>query len=128
MPAGSVNGVLCKQEGFEEEAAVPLAKMEYGRVGQSYVLLTREPGSMTMGKLGACLQFTVKEIDPSTGAGSLSAACLAASFDAEIVGTTCFAELYGSLQASECKPGTSGHPPKTFLTPSGLDAPVTEHH
>ena len=41
--------------------------MEYGTVGQSYVLLKREAGSMTMGKLGACLQFTVKEIDPSTG-------------------------------------------------------------
>ncbi len=46
---------------------MPLARMEYGTVGQSYVLLKREAGSMTMGKLGACLQFTVKEIDPSTG-------------------------------------------------------------
>ena len=55
------------QEGFEEEVSVPLARMEYGTVGQSYVLLKREAGSMTMGKLGACLQFTVKEIDPSTG-------------------------------------------------------------
>ena len=55
------------QEGFEEETSVLLARMEYGTVGQSYVLLKREAGSMTMGKLGACLQFTVKEIDPSTG-------------------------------------------------------------
>lgn len=55
------------QEGFEEEVSVPLARMEYGTVGQSYVLLKREAGSMTMGKLGACLQFKVKEIDPSTG-------------------------------------------------------------
>ena len=60
--------VFVKQEGFEEETSVPLSKMEYGSVGQSYVLLKREVGSMTMGKLGACLQFTVKEIDPSTGA------------------------------------------------------------
>lgn len=46
---------------------MPLTRMEYGSVGQAYVLLAREAGSMTMGKLGACLQFTVKEIDPSTG-------------------------------------------------------------
>ena len=56
-----------KQEGFEEEVTVPLARMEYGSLGQCYVLLKREAGSMTMGKLGACMQFTVKEIDPSTG-------------------------------------------------------------
>ena len=46
---------------------MPLARMEYGSLGQCYVLLKREAGSMTMGKLGACMQFTVKEIDPSTG-------------------------------------------------------------
>lgn len=57
----------CEQEGFEEELSVPLARMEYGNLGQCYVLLKREAGSMTMGKLGACMQFTVKEIDPSTG-------------------------------------------------------------
>ena len=51
---------------------MPLARMEYGTVGQSYVLLKRETGSMTMGKLGACLQFTVKEIDPSTGARDMA--------------------------------------------------------
>ena len=59
--------LLAVQDGFEEEVSVPLARMEYGTVGQSYVLLKREAGSMTMGKLGACLQFKVKEIDPSTG-------------------------------------------------------------
>jgi hypothetical protein len=52
---------------------VPLVRMEYGSVGQAYALLAREAGSMTMGKLGACLQFTVKEIDPSTGMLALSA-------------------------------------------------------
>ena len=52
---------------------MPLARMEYGSVGQAYVLLAREAGSMIMGKLGACLQFTVKEIDPSTGMLALSA-------------------------------------------------------
>ncbi len=46
---------------------MPLARMEYGSLGQCYVLLKREAGSMTLGKLGACMQFTVKEIDPSTG-------------------------------------------------------------
>ena len=52
---------------------MPLVRMEYGTVGQAYVLLARETGSMTMGKMGACLQFTVKEIDPSTGMLALSA-------------------------------------------------------
>ena len=56
------------QEGLEEEAAVPLARMEYGIVGQSYVLLRREAGAMALGKLGTTLQFTVKEIDPASGA------------------------------------------------------------
>ena len=46
---------------------MPLARMEYGSLGQCYVLLKREASSMTLGKLGACMQFTVKEIDPSTG-------------------------------------------------------------
>ena len=59
--------VVHGQEGFEEEVTVPLARMEYGSAGQCYVLLRREAGSMTLGKLGACMQFTVKEIDPSTG-------------------------------------------------------------
>lgn len=58
---------VCEQEGFEEEVTVPLARMEYGSLGQCYVLLKREASSMTLGKLGACMQFTVKEIDPSTG-------------------------------------------------------------
>ena len=66
--------VPCEQEGFEEEVTVPLARMEYGSLGQCYVLLKREAGSMTLGKLGACMQFTVKEIDPSTGDALLRAA------------------------------------------------------
>ena len=56
------------QDGLEEEAAVPLARMEYGVVGQSYVLLRRFSGAMGLGKLGTTLQFTVKEIDPASGA------------------------------------------------------------
>jgi hypothetical protein len=50
--------------------------MEYGSVGQTYVLLQRAPDSLAMGKLGANLQFTVKEIDPSSGQPPLLA-CLA---------------------------------------------------
>ena len=59
---------MALQEELEEEAAVPLGRMEYGHVGQSYVLLARPPGSMATGKLATTLQFTVKEIDPASGA------------------------------------------------------------
>ena len=60
------------QEEFEQELSLPLARMEYGTVGQAYVLLQRAPESMAVGKLGANLQFTVKEIDPSSGQPHLS--------------------------------------------------------
>lgn len=70
----SVMGVaLCAQEEFEQELSLPLARMEYGSVGQTYVLLQRPPDSLSMGKLGANLQFTVKEIDPSSGMHPLPA-------------------------------------------------------
>ncbi|EIE27371.1 Coatomer, gamma subunit [Coccomyxa subellipsoidea C-169] len=58
---------LSEAEEFEQELSLPLARMEYGSVGQTYVLLQRPPDSLSMGKLGANLQFTVKEIDPSSG-------------------------------------------------------------
>ncbi|CAL8463056.1 g2590 [Coccomyxa elongata] len=58
---------LAEAEEFEQELSLPLARMEYGTVGQAYVLLQRAPESMAVGKLGANLQFTVKEIDPSSG-------------------------------------------------------------
>ncbi|KAK9907459.1 hypothetical protein WJX75_004057 [Coccomyxa subellipsoidea] len=58
---------LSEAEEFEAELSLPLARMEYGSVGQTYVLLQRAPDSLAMGKLGANLQFTVKEIDPSSG-------------------------------------------------------------
>ncbi len=50
---------------------MPLARMEYGVVGQSYVLLRREAGALAAGKLATTLQFTVKEIDPASGARAL---------------------------------------------------------
>ena len=55
------------QEGFEEEAVLPLARMVYGEVGQSYVALARPQGATLVGKFTNVLKFTVKEIDPTTG-------------------------------------------------------------
>lgn len=55
------------QEGFEEEVVLPLARMVYGEVGQSYVALARPEGAALVGKLSNVLKFTVKEIDPTTG-------------------------------------------------------------
>ena len=57
-----------RQEGFEEEVVLPLARMVYGEVGQSYVALARPEGATLVGKLTNVLKFTVKEIDPTTGA------------------------------------------------------------
>lgn len=56
-----------RQEGFEEEVVLPLARMVYGEVGQSYVVLARPEGANIVGKLTNVLKFTVKEIDPTTG-------------------------------------------------------------
>ena len=55
------------QEGFEEEVVLPLARMVYGEIGQSYVALARPEGANLVGKLTNVLKFTVKEIDPTTG-------------------------------------------------------------
>ena len=55
------------QEGFEEEAVLPLARMVYGQVGHCYVALARPEGATLVGKLTNVLKFTVKEIDPTTG-------------------------------------------------------------
>ena len=46
---------------------LPLARMVYGEVGQSYVSLLRPDGATLVGKLTNVLKFTVKEIDPTTG-------------------------------------------------------------
>ena len=66
----------CAQEELEEQASVPLPRMEYGGVGQCYVLLRRAGGSLAQGKLATTLQFTVKEIDPASGAHRLRVASL----------------------------------------------------
>jgi len=55
------------QEGFTEEAVVPLAKMAYNTPDHTFVLLAREANSLEFGTIVATLRFTVKEIDPSTG-------------------------------------------------------------
>lgn len=55
------------QEGFEEEAVLPLARMVYGEVGHSYVALARPEGATLVGKFTNVLKFTVKEIDPTSG-------------------------------------------------------------
>lgn len=63
----SVSVDLSEAEGFEEEAVLPLARMMYGEVGQSYVALARPEGATLVGKFTNVLKFTVKEIDPTTG-------------------------------------------------------------
>jgi len=55
---------------------LPLARMVYGEVGQSYVALARPEGATLVGKFTNVLKFTVKEIDPTTG---LTPACLCTS-------------------------------------------------
>ena len=60
---------------------IPLPRMTYNEVGQTFILLGRAENSLAFGKVVATLHFKVKEIDPSTGAqpGLLRAApCLAA--------------------------------------------------
>ena len=64
-----------RQEGFEEEVVLPLARMVYGEVGQSYVALARPEGANLVGKLTNVLKFTVKEIDPTTGLHMLFLCC-----------------------------------------------------
>ena len=59
---------------------IPLPRMTYNEVGQTFILLGRAENSLAFGKVVATLHFKVKEIDPSTGAqpGLLRAApCLA---------------------------------------------------
>lgn len=56
------------QSDFTEEASVPLPVMPYGETGSTFVVLGRPEGSLALGKFACTLRFTVKEIDPSTGA------------------------------------------------------------
>lgn len=60
------------QEEFEEQEIIPLATMPWTEPGQTYVVLSRPEGALTLGKLVNIMRFTVKEIDPSTGAAAHS--------------------------------------------------------
>eukprot|EP00951_Prasinocladus_malaysianus_P009362 scaffold68208_cov30-Prasinocladus_malaysianus.AAC.1 len=55
------------KEDFEEEAVVPLAAMPYDGTAETYVVLAKPEGAMTLGNFVNILRFTVKEVDPSTG-------------------------------------------------------------
>ena len=61
---------LCKpvQDEFQEVLSIPLPQMAFNAEGQTYVVLARPQGVLAAGKLLNTLKFTVKEIDPSTGA------------------------------------------------------------
>uniref|UniRef100_A0A061RA30 Coatomer subunit gamma n=1 Tax=Tetraselmis sp. GSL018 TaxID=582737 RepID=A0A061RA30_9CHLO len=63
----SVTMDLADADDFEEEAVVPLPLMPYDGSGQTYVILARPTGAMSLGKFVNILRFTVKEVDPSTG-------------------------------------------------------------
>ena len=59
---------MLEQDEYEEEASVPVDTMAYGEIGQCYVLLRHPTRPITSAKFACILKFTVKEIDPSTGA------------------------------------------------------------
>ena len=47
---------------------LPIEVLPYGEVQRTFVVLGRPQGSLAPGRFGTVLRFTVKEIDPSTGA------------------------------------------------------------
>ena len=53
-----------------EEAVLPAAVLPFGEVQRCFVVLGRPEGSLALGRFVNVLHFTVKEIDPSTGAAS----------------------------------------------------------
>ena len=55
------------QEEFEEESVIPLDVMPLNAVGQTFTVLRRPEGSVSLGKTANILKFKLKEIDPSTG-------------------------------------------------------------
>ena len=57
----------CLQPDFNESMVIPLAQMPYSQAGQTYVVLERAGGALAFGKFANILNFTVKEIDPTTG-------------------------------------------------------------
>eukprot|EP01025_Chloroclados_australasicus_P024171 TRINITY_DN2432_c1_g1_i1.p1 TRINITY_DN2432_c1_g1~~TRINITY_DN2432_c1_g1_i1.p1 ORF type:complete len:890 (-),score=110.07 TRINITY_DN2432_c1_g1_i1:397-3066(-) len=58
---------LAEAEEFEDDVTVPLKVMPHNGVGQTYVLLKRPEGSISLGKFVSILRFKVKEVDPSSG-------------------------------------------------------------
>lgn len=51
-----------------EELVLPIKVLPYGEVHRTFVVLGRPEGSLALGRFATVLRFTVKEIDPSTGA------------------------------------------------------------
>jgi len=56
------------QEGYEDDGVVPLRVMPLKGVGHTFTILKRPAGTLPVGELSNILRFTVKEIDPGTGA------------------------------------------------------------
>lgn len=59
---------LADADGFEDGGCVPLASMPLNAVGHTFTILARRNGALPVAELSNILRFTVKEIDPSTGA------------------------------------------------------------
>ncbi len=63
---------LRAQDEFSEQAVVPIKVLPHGEAHRTFVVLTRPEGSIALGRFVNVLRFTVKEIDPYTGASPLS--------------------------------------------------------
>jgi coatomer subunit gamma len=50
-----------------EDAGIPLKRMPHNSAGSTFVVMSREDGSMARGSAVAVMKFIVKEVDPSTG-------------------------------------------------------------
>ena len=61
------------QDEFQQVLSIPLPQMAFNAEGHTYVVLARPQGVLAAGKLLNTLKFTVKEIDPSTGAPACAA-------------------------------------------------------
>ncbi|GAX76799.1 hypothetical protein CEUSTIGMA_g4245.t1 [Chlamydomonas eustigma] len=58
---------LAEAEEFDEVQVIPMDVMPLNAVGQTFTVLSRPSGSVSLGKLANILRFKLKEIDPSTG-------------------------------------------------------------
>ena len=66
-PLSSSSSPPPPQDQFEEESVLPLDVMPLNAVGQTFTVLRRPEGSVSLGKLANILRFKLKEIDPATG-------------------------------------------------------------